>query len=94
MPMFSQGMVTPGEKDWFIEREREKQEQRLLPTVDYTHRGNATKSNLCLYMYTVVANAATACTVCLTGHSTQMPQNGSRVIGEDSEVPSMSEVKR
>lgn len=30
----------------------------------------------------------------LTGHSTQMPQNGSRVIGEDSEVPSMSEEMR
>lgn len=29
----------------------------------------------------------------LTRHSTQMPQNGSRVIGEDSEVPSMSEEK-
>lgn len=27
----------------------------------------------------------------LTRHSTQMPQNGSRVIREDSEVPSMSE---
>ena len=27
----------------------------------------------------------------LTGHSTQMPQNGSRVVRQDGEVPSMSE---
>lgn len=48
----------------------------------------------CYWTATVFMLQRTAFTCGLTRHSTQMPQNGSRVIGEDSEVPSMSEVKR
>lgn len=59
-------------------RDREKQEQKL------SHGNNDGESELALEQRLHV----------LTRHSTQMPQNGSRVIGEDSEIPSMSEQER
>lgn len=96
MPMLSQGMVTPGERHTHMKVEVNTNCRACSNNVT-GHGEMQLKSHLCaIYIYIHIYYSMEQLYkpfYVLTRHSTQMPQNGSRVIGEDSEVPSMSEEK-
>lgn len=92
--MLSQGMVTPGERHTHMKVEVNTNCRACSNNVT-GHGEMQLKSHLCaiyIHIYYSMEQLYKPFYV-LTRHSTQMPQNGSRVIGEDSEVPSMSEEK-
>lgn len=73
MPMFSQGIVTPVREN---DRKRDREGGDDLFNKGALHDVESS-------FFPTTDNSG------LTRHSTKMAQNGSRVIGKDSEVPSM-----